>query len=153
MKTEVPTPQRRLSHQPKSSFPVPFTTFPNALLDEIMPKLTDTEWRVLCVIVRQTCGWRHGQTGERQTGERQTGKRRAGTRKKSDWLTHRTLLRRTGRASAAVCRAIESLVAQQLIEVHTEWGMLLPTTYERRRCGTRLYYRLHNNILQSKSLE
>lgn len=31
--------------------------FPRVLVDEVMPDLTDTEWRVLTVIVRQTIGW------------------------------------------------------------------------------------------------
>ena len=34
-----------------------FTAFPNVLLDQVMPSLRDTEWRLLCVIVRQTVGW------------------------------------------------------------------------------------------------
>jgi hypothetical protein len=135
MKTERTTTQTRQHNFPTTSFQVPFTAFPNELLDQVMPQLKDTEWRVLCVVVRQTCGWRRGQTAER---------------KRSDWLTHRQLMRRTGRASAAICRAIEHLVEQQLIEVHTEWGALLPGALERRRCGTRLYYRLHPNIYTSQ---
>jgi hypothetical protein len=104
------------------------TPFPNFLLDGVMPTLRDTEWRVLCVVVRQTRGWRDPQTGRR---------------KQSDWLTHRQLQRRTGRASAAVCRAIDSLVHLELIEVRDELGKMLPTADDRRRSGRRLYYRLH----------
>jgi hypothetical protein len=107
------------------------TPFPNPLLDEVMPKLRDTEWRVLCVIVRQTRGWRDPHTGRR---------------KRSDWLTHRQLLRRTGRASAAVCRAIQRLVSNRLIQVHTERGALSLSAADRRRSGARLYYRLHPGI-------
>ena len=28
-----------------------YTPFPNKLIDEVMPTLRDTEWRVLCVIL------------------------------------------------------------------------------------------------------
>ncbi len=107
------------------------TPFPNHLLDQVMPVLKDTEWRVLCVIVRQTNGWINPLTGRR---------------KRSDWLTHRQLLRRTGRASAAICEAIQNLIIKELIEVHTETGHLLATAHDRRRSGNRLYYRLHPDV-------
>jgi len=34
-----------------------FTRFPNWLIDEAMPNCDPNEWRVICVIVRETIGW------------------------------------------------------------------------------------------------
>ena len=56
---------------PDDAFPARSTPFPSHLLDDAMPLLSDTEWRVLCVVVRQTLGWEDGQGG----------------RKREDWLT------------------------------------------------------------------
>jgi hypothetical protein len=113
---------------------VPFTAFPNVLIDHAMPTLKDTEWRVLCVILRQTRGWKDPVSGRR---------------KQSDWLTHRQLMRRTGRASAAICGAINSLVNQGLIIVTDERGVLLQDSRDRQRNGRRLHYRLHSNWIKN----
>jgi len=83
------------------------TPFPNFLLDHVMPTLKDTEWRLLCVIVRQTLGW------QQQGG---------GPHKEWEWLTHRQLKARTGRASEALCKALDALVRKGLVEVWDEHG-------------------------------
>jgi hypothetical protein len=108
-----------------ASFPTPSTPFPSHLLDDVMPTLKDTEWRILCVIVRQTLGWQAGEG-----------------RKRSDWLTHRQLMRRTGRASEAVSKAIDGLIRRGLIEVQNSDGDVLLSPASRRAQG-RLYFRLH----------
>lgn len=92
-----------------------------------MPELRDTEWRLLCVIVRQTLGWR-GDDGRRL---------------ERDWLTHSQLKRRTGRASAAVSAGLDGLVRRGLIEISDRTGKPISGKDERRRAYTRLYYRLH----------
>jgi phage replication O-like protein O len=110
------------------------TPFPNALLDAVMPRLKDTEWRLLCVIVRQTLGWQEkGQS----------------SRKESDWLTQTQLVQRTGRDRAAISRAIESLVQQRIITVRNEKGLLLQSPAARRQCRGRLYFGLHPNFLSN----
>ena len=86
-----------------AAFPARSTPFPSYLLDDVMPLLSDTEWRLLCVFVRQTLGWEDGQGG----------------RKRADWLTQSQLKARTGRASEAVSRAIDGLVQKGLIQVCT----------------------------------
>lgn len=108
------------------------TPFPSALLDEVMPTLRDTEWRLLCVIVRQTLGW-----------QEETGRR-----KNRDWLTHRQLKARTGRSSEAVCRAIETLVARDLIEVEDKEGRRLETPQERQHRQGQLFFRLAPRLAQ-----
>jgi phage replication O-like protein O len=96
------------------------TPFPNQLLDGAMPHLTDTEWRVLCVVVRQTFGWQ----------------------KRSDWLSHAQLKRRTGRQSAAISRAIDRLVRAGLLTVTDRFGRPLGTSEMRRRSHDRLVFSL-----------
>lgn len=105
------------------------TPVPTALLDRAMPQLRDTELRVLLVVVRQTLGWQVGKDPY--------------LRKERDWLTQSQLMRRTGRASGAVARAVDALVRHGLIDVLDAAGRPLPTPAERRRQLGRLYYRLH----------
>lgn len=111
---------------PPTHFPSHSTPFPNRLLDALMPALKDTEWRLLCVVVRATLGWEDG----------------VGGRKSQDWLTHGQLRARTGRSSEAVCRALDALVQRGLLEVRDERGGLLPTPQERRGASGRLYFAL-----------
>lgn len=112
---------------PLSGFPTATTPVPNRLLDTVMPSLSDTELRVLLIVVRQTLGWR-AREGE--------------GRKQRDWITHRQLLTKTGRESAAVSRAIQGLIEKRLIQVEEERGKPLSTAAERRAVCGRLYYRL-----------
>ena len=105
------------------------TPVPTVLLDKVMPELRDTELRVLLVVVRQTLGWQVGKDPR--------------LRKERDWLTQSQLMRRTGRASGAVARAVDALVRRGLIDVLDGAERPLVTAAERRRCLGRLYYRLH----------
>lgn len=106
----------------------PVIPVPAVYIDEIMPALTDTEWRVLLVVIRQTVGW--VERGSKQL------------RKNRDWLTHSQLRLRTGKRSDAISRAVNSLVSSGLIMVETEQGSLLTTPQERQRTHARLFYRL-----------
>lgn len=105
------------------------TPVPAFLIDKVMPQLRDTEMRVLLVVVRQTLGWQVGKDPL--------------LRKERDWLTQSQLMRRTGRASGAVARAVDALVRYGLIDVLDDAERLLHTPAERRRHLGRLYYRLH----------
>lgn len=105
------------------------TPVPTGLIDKVMPQLRDTELRVLLVVVRQTLGWQVGKDPR--------------LRKERDWLTQSQLMRRTGRASGAVARAVDALVRYGLIDVLDGTERLLHTPAERRRHLGRLYYRLH----------
>jgi hypothetical protein len=103
------------------------TPFPNVLLDEVMPILKDTEWRLLCVIVRQTLGQHDLQTKKRKT---------------RDWLTRSQLRQRTGRDSEALSHALNALVERGYIEVQTEAGRVLKTATQRRQAHGKLFYGL-----------
>ncbi|MCX6381060.1 MAG: hypothetical protein NT023_16585 [Armatimonadetes bacterium] len=123
---------------PTQPFPTRITAFPNALVDEEMPRLSDTEWRILCVLVRQTLGW------QEEGG---------GSRKVRDWLTNSQLKTRTGRESAAVSRAIQSLLIKRLIVVEDIEGKPLLASRQRQRQLGRLYFRLHPRLLPQASEE
>ena len=114
------------------------TPVPNELLDRTMPELRDTELRVLLVVVRQTLGWQDGFDPKQ--------------RKERDWLTQSQLMRRTGRASEAVARAVDGLVRLGLIDVLDRSGSLLPSPAERRRHLGRLYYRLRPHVHSKGSI-
>jgi hypothetical protein len=115
---------------------VPNSPFPNVLLDRWMPRLKDTEWRLLCVVVRQTLGWQGVD----------------GTRKQQDWLTHSQLRAKTGRSSEAVSHALDSLVKQGLLEVRDEVGLLMDTPAKRRKHLGRLFLALGSACLLSPTL-
>ncbi len=122
---------------PSESTPFPnmSTPFPNLLIDRIMPDLSDTEWRLLCVVCRQTLGF------VSQGGQP--------SRRTRDWLTHSQLKARTGRASEAVSRAIDGLIRKNLIEVRTYAGEPLLTPPERRRCQGMLFFSLAPRLVQA----
>ena len=115
----------------------PFTAVPNILIDEVMPTLKDTEWRLLCVIARQTLGWAD----------------KNGKRKQRDWMSQSQLIARTGRNSAALSAALDVLVRENLIECQAESGKLLPTPEQRRKHRGRVYYSLSLERMQPTKTE
>ena len=104
----------------------PFTPVPNEFIDKVMPTLKDTEWRLLCVIARQTIGWSDGK----------------GKRKERDWLTQSQLMARTGRNSAALSAAVDALIRHRLVDAFDASGNLLLTPQERRRHRGPVFYGL-----------
>jgi DNA-binding MarR family transcriptional regulator len=111
-----------------------FTITPNHLYDVIMPQVTDAEWRLISIILRQIIGWRFED----------------GSHKVWDWLSHSQLKARMNRSSATVSKTISSLAKKGLIEVVTGTGKQVRTALERRNAHTRLYFRLSNNALGRK---
>jgi len=107
-----------------------WTPVPNRLVDDAMPRLRDTEWRLLCIIVRETIG-RRDSDGERQ--------RRA-------WLSQKLLKRKTGRQSEAISRAIDVLCRSGLIEVRNAIGLPLLTRKARLRYRGNIRLGLHPTI-------
>lgn len=126
---------KSFSNQSLSWHPIP-----TRLVDEVMPRLKDTELRVLLVVLRQTWGWKADRT---ETGSKREGSSHGQT-KRRDWLSHHQLCRRTGRGSEAVSGAVASLTASGLIIVEDAGGTPLTTSAERRRCLGRLYFRPGN---------
>lgn len=109
---------------PRGTVPIP-----NRLFDDVLPNLTDTQLRVLLVVLRATIGWREGEEG-------------GGWRyKRRDWISHAQFARRTGRGSEAISTAIQSLVEASLIVAEDSGGRPLDTPEKRRRYVGRLYFR------------
>jgi hypothetical protein len=106
----------------------PAIPVPAFYVDAVMPALNDAEWRVLCVVIRQTLGW--VDVGDRKL------------RKGRDWITHGQFKARTGKSGDSVSKAIASLVQLGLVVVENEAGELLRYASARRRARSRLYYRL-----------
>lgn len=75
----------------------PWTKIPNHLLDNLMPRLKDTELRVLLVLLRQTVGWQ-------KSG-------------RPIVIPYRSLKKRTGRQSEAIAGALRSLRDRELIHM------------------------------------
>ena len=98
-------------------------------MDEEMPRLKDTEWRVLCVIVRQTLGWQSGRG-----------------RKRRDWMSQKQLMARTGRNSAALSEAVDALTRRNLIECSDGEGKRLSTPANRRQHRGRVYFALSPSL-------
>jgi hypothetical protein len=108
------------------------TLIPSALIREELPTLKMAELKLLLVVTDQTLGWTNPLTGRRQ---------------EVDWLTHSQLKSRTGCASEAISKAIDSLVRRNLIEVLADTGEPLLTAQARRRCAGRLFFRLSRRVL------
>ena len=106
------------------------TPVPNFLLDKVMPRLRDTELRLLLVVIRKTSGWLQPD----------------GTRKKADWMSHFQLKRKTGRSSTAISKAIDVLVRSKLIVVRDLFGIPLMSAYARRQSHSRLRFSLNPEI-------
>jgi phage replication O-like protein O len=122
-----PQPLAQKMPAPESSKPANYTRLPNYLVDHVMPRLRDTEWRIVLVVLRQTIGWRSASP---------TGRRLR------DWLTQSQLKRRTGRGSEAISHAIRSLIERGLLIAENSRGQSLATTRQRRTLHDRIYYRL-----------
>ena len=104
-----------------------WTQFPNSLIDLYMPKLTDTEWRLLTIVVRQTVGWHETETGRRKT---------------MDWLTQSQLKRKTGRQSAAISSALASLIDRGIVVAYDSRLRVLGSPKQRRRSRGPMYLAL-----------
>ena len=106
----------------------PVVPVPARYFDEVMPFLTDAEWRVLCVIIRQTLGW--------------IDRENLGSRKQRDWITQSQFREKTGKSRDSISRAIVGLLTHKLIMVETHDGELMHTARSRQQARARLYYRL-----------
>lgn len=105
------------------------TQVPNVILDDWMPKLKDTELRVLLVVIRQTLGW---------IEDKKTGKR-----KEKDWISRGQLMKKAGRGHTAIAKAVEELTKKRLIEALDGQGNRLETPQDRQKHGERIYYRFN----------
>jgi len=113
------------------------TQVPNIVFNGLMREMTDTELRIVLIVVRATLGW----ILDKGTG----------ARKKEDWISHSQLRRKTGRESGAISKAIDSCIKKQWIEARDKDGNILDTKAKRR--GKNIFYRLGPAILLKTSSE
>lgn len=106
---------------------IPNTTpTPNELFNGEMAKMSDTELRVVLVVVRATLGWEE----DKETK----------MRKQEDWISYYQLKQKTGRSYTALAKAIENCIRNGWIEIRDKNGNLLET--KNKRIGNKLFYRL-----------
>lgn len=102
------------------------TQVPNILFDKYLPKLTDSELRVLLVIIRQTYGWVNQKTGKRKARDR---------------ISHGQFMTKAGLSRRVISKTLKTLIGKGLIDITDSRGQPL------RRAGDRrgklfLYYAL-----------
>ncbi len=102
------------------------TSTPNELFNGEMNKMTDTELRVVMITTRATLGWEE----DKETG----------MRKQEDWISHYQLMKKTGRSSRSISKAIDNCVKCGWIEIRDKEGNILDT--KNKRVGNKMYFRL-----------
>ena len=126
--TQTPTTKAAQAASPLELLS-PFVPVPAIYIDQVMPTLSDSEWRVLCVIIRQTLGW--------------VDEESASGRKERDWITQSQFREKTGGKSRdSISLGIASLVKRGLILVENREGKPLSTPKSRQTNRDRLYFRL-----------
>nr|WP_309692653.1 hypothetical protein [Armatimonas sp.] len=123
----------------------PVVPVPSILIDRLLPRLTDTELRVLLVVVRQTLGWI---SDDSTSGH----KNNVHGRKWRDWISQSQLVGKTGKSRDSVSRAVGALVESGLVVVEKPSGEPLTSAHERKLARTRLYYRLADQWFQRGDL-
>lgn len=95
------------------------TQIPHIILREWLPKLSDTELRIVLIIADQTYGWH----------------------KELDRIAYSLLIAKTGSSNGSIATALKSLRKQGYIQVTDENGNIIRTKEEAR--GKNLYYRIN----------
>ncbi len=93
------------------------TYFPNTLVDTHLPNLTESEIKMILVIIRQTNGWIDKRTGGRKTRDR---------------ISHGQFMQKTGLCRKVISQTIKSLVQKDLINITDRNGNLLSRPEQRK---------------------
>ena len=102
------------------------TPTPNELYDREMRKMSDTELRVVLVVIRATSGWEIDHI--------------TGMRKQEDWISQSQMIKKTGRSGRAISTALENCVVRGWIDAHDAKDNVLDTP--QKRSGKKIIYRL-----------
>jgi len=82
-----------------------YTMFKNAILDHIMPNLSGSGWKILCVAIRQTIGWVDEETDS--------------GRKETDRISYTQFMEKSGIGSfSTVSKAIKECLAKGYLLRH-----------------------------------
>ncbi len=94
-----------------------FTPTPNILFDRLLRELSNSELKILLVIIRQTNGWINKETGNRKTRDR---------------ITHGQFVAKTGLSRRIITEAVNSLSDMGLIQITDVSGRILNQPFERK---------------------
>jgi len=111
------------------------TQFPNSLVDTHLPNLTESEIKMVLVILRQTNGWVDKRTGGRKT---------------RDWISHGQFMKKTGLCRRVISKSLQSLVEKDLIQITCKFGNTLHKPEERKGV-TRIYYSFQDGPSKPKA--
>lgn len=100
------------------------TQVPNIFFDLHLPSLTESELKILLIIIRQTNGWI----------DRNTGKR-----KSQDRISHSQFIIKTGLSRRVISKAIENLISKGIVNVTCRNGNNLQGSNDRRGKTSLIY--------------
>ena len=100
------------------------TYFPNILVDTHLPNLTESEIKMILVIIRQTNGWVDKKTGLRKTRDR---------------ISHGQFMKKTGLCRRVISKTLQNLVSKGLIQVTCQYGNMLHEPKDRKGV-TKMFY-------------
>ena len=100
------------------------TQVPNLIFDTHLPSLTESELKLLLVIIRQTFGWFDKTTAQRKARDR---------------ISHGQFIKKTGLSRRVITKALKSLIEKGLVSVTCENGKMLHQATERKGV-TKLFY-------------
>ena len=93
------------------------TQVPNALFDAYIPTLTESELKVLLIVIRQTMGWKDLRTGKR---------------KERDRISISQFITKTGLSKRIISIAIQKLSLRGLLEITDYKGSKLIHSQDRK---------------------
>ena len=107
-----------------------YTPTPNILFDKLLKELSNSELKILLVIIRQTNGWIDKKTTKR---------------KEKDRITYNQFIKKTGLSRRIISKAINSLSDMGLIKITDNSGEVLNTATERKG----RYFIYYSSLLES----
>ncbi|MBL7819461.1 MAG: replication protein [Saprospiraceae bacterium] len=100
------------------------TQVPNILFDLHLPSLTDSELKILLIIIRQTYGWIDRYTGNRKLQDR---------------ISHSQFITKTGLSRRVISKALKNLVSKGLVNITCRNGNNLQRSFDRRGKTSLIY--------------
>lgn len=93
------------------------TQVPNVLFDTLLPQLTESELKIILVIIRQTSGWVDKRTGHRKTRDR---------------ISHSQFMQKTGLSRRVISKTLKTLTHKGLITISDHRGQSLHQPEDRK---------------------
>lgn len=93
------------------------TQVPNILFDRYLPLLTESELKILLIIIRQTYGWVDKRTKRRKTKDR---------------ISHNQFIQKTGLSRRVISKTLKSLLTKRYINICDQYGQALSESKDRK---------------------